>query len=251
MITAMCVLEPSAGNALQVQLSNPYYRVSSIVSESSNGEDVTDSFEDEQSNTTGLPVSVFVDTSYASATADVLEPFGFSASSSISGFTALQAGLASATAEGGFWFETDISVSGDAGQARVEIRYVVSQSFLSTDPKFHPLYDADGTTAASSSSLAVFSGFDILAADPGLEPGEHVLSAVVDVGAVYRLQTDMNASSTAEGTTGSASAAVTLKILSVSAQLVPEPTTGMLLGLGLAALALARPSRRARSRGDW
>jgi hypothetical protein len=57
----------------------------------------------------------------------------------------------------------------------------------------------------------------------------------------------MNASSTAEGTTGSASAAVTLKILSVSAQLVPEPTTGMLLGLGLAALALARPSRRARS----
>ena len=235
---ALGVLAPAAGHALQVQLSNPFYRVWSLISESSNGQYVTDSFEDEESNTTGPPASAFVETPYASAAADVLAPSGFSASSSLSGLTALQAGLASATAEGGFWFETDITVGGGAGQALVEIRYVVSQSFLSTDPRLP--FDASGTTAASSSSLALFSGFDIVAADPGLAPGEHVLSAVVDVGELYRLQADMNASSTADGTSGSASATVTLQILSVSAQPIPEPTTGLLLGLGLFALALAR-----------
>ncbi len=185
------------------------------------------------------------DIGYATAHGETGD-FHVAASSSVFGSQSSSRGLAAVTGEGGGRFEVDFVVHSDEPEVIVDLTYVISGDFVSTDPVPPFPFDGPGTDAfmgilglsVVQDGRGVFGPFGIDA----VQPGEHVSSGRLLTETRYRLEMDINAVSVVIERAGYASAATGLDVV-LSARPVPEPGTGTLLAAALVALAAARSAR--------
>ena len=239
-IALLCTACPAESRAVEIEFSNPYYRVFNGITESRIDEDfATFAVFESLDNATG-DLSLASDIGYATA-AGYSDGLFMSASSSADGSGIATLELDSVSSEGNARFETDFYVPSGTDAERLLISYSFALDLVSSDPQTGG-FGSPGTRAASNTrDITIFDDAGDLIFGALLQPGDHSLLTPIESEALYRLKISFNAVAGVKESTGFASADASLGF-SITA--VPEPGTGVLASMGLIALGYARSRKR-------